>query len=157
MLTPFSSFSPPLHLASQSTKLDLVQLYWHDYSINNYVDAMKGLYNCDQVKNVGVTNMDVKRLGEIVEAGAPPVLNQIQYSLLDRRPENGMTDFCAKNGNIKLLPYGVLAGGLLTDKYLGVPASEVKFDTYSKVSSLCLFPLLSLLSSDRLIRGGRGR
>ena len=40
-------------------------------------------------------------------------------------------DFCSKH-DIKLLPYGVLAGGLLSDKYLGVPASEVKFDTYSK-------------------------
>lgn len=28
---------------------------------------------------------------------------QVQYSLLDRRPENGMADFCAKH-NITLLP-----------------------------------------------------
>ena len=42
-----------------------------------------------------------------------------------------MTTFCAEHG-VKLLPYGVLAGGLLSDRYLGVPASQVKFDTYSK-------------------------
>ena len=34
--------------------------------------------------------MDVQRLSEMVEAEVPPVLNQVQYSLLDRRPENGM-------------------------------------------------------------------
>lgn len=48
---------------------------------------------------------------------------QVQYSLLDRRPENGMAEFCAREG-IKLLPYGVLAGGFLTDKYLGVSPKQ---------------------------------
>ncbi len=48
---------------------------------------------------------------------------QVQYSLLDRRPENGMAQFCADRG-IKLLPYGVVSGGLLSDKYLGMPAAQ---------------------------------
>ena len=48
---------------------------------------------------------------------------QVQYSLLDRRPENGMRQFCADRG-IKLLPYGVVSGGLLSDKYLGMPAAQ---------------------------------
>lgn len=55
---------------------------------------------------------------------APPHLHlQVQYSLLDRRPENGMAEFCATHG-IKLLPYGVVAGGLLTDRYLGAKPTE---------------------------------
>jgi len=111
--------------------LDLVQLYWHDYTKKNYVDAMRSLYDNGTVKAVACTNMDTKRLSEMVDASVPPVLNQVQFSLLDRRPENGMTDFCSKH-DIKLLPYGVLAGGLISENYLGVPASEVKFDTYSK-------------------------
>lgn len=54
----------------------------------------------------------------------PPIgAAQVQYSLLDRRPENGMVEYCREAG-IKLLPYGVLAGGLLTDKYLGASVSE---------------------------------
>ena len=48
---------------------------------------------------------------------------QVQYSLLDRRPENGMAAFCGAHG-ILLLPYGVVAGGLLTDKYLGKTPQE---------------------------------
>ena len=48
---------------------------------------------------------------------------QVQYSLLDRRPENGMTAYCADAG-ISLLPYGTVAGGLLSDRYLGLPASK---------------------------------
>ena len=50
----------------------------------------------------------------------------MQYSLLDRRPENGMADFCVKHG-IGILPYGVLAGGFLSDKYLGMPSSKWVF------------------------------
>lgn len=53
----------------------------------------------------------------------PPPPPQVQYSLLDRRPENGMADFCAQHG-IKLLPYGVLAGGFLSDKYLGASPKQ---------------------------------
>ena len=48
---------------------------------------------------------------------------QVQYSLLDRRPENGMADFCAQHG-MALLPYGTTAGGLLSERYLGLPASR---------------------------------
>lgn len=51
--------------------------------------------------------------------------NQIQYSLLDRRPELRMNDFCAKTG-MRLLPYGVVAGGFLSDAYIvrfSLPAS----------------------------------
>ena len=48
---------------------------------------------------------------------------QVQYSLLDRRPENGMADFCAQHG-IALLPYGTTAGGLLSSRYLGLRASR---------------------------------
>ena len=53
---------------------------------------------------------------------------QVQYSLLDRRPENGMVAYCKAN-DIKLLPYGVLAGGFLSEKYLGAKASSIKVDT----------------------------
>lgn len=48
---------------------------------------------------------------------------QVQYSLLDRRAENFMGPFCAERG-IALLPYGTTAGGLLSERYLGLPASR---------------------------------
>lgn len=56
---------------------------------------------------------------------------QIQYSLLDRRPDNGMAAF-AQAHNMALLPYGVVAGGFLSDKYIGVSARDVDVNTYSK-------------------------
>ena len=48
---------------------------------------------------------------------------QVQYSMLDRRPENDMAQFCEEKG-IKLLPYGVVAGGLLSERYLGMPPKQ---------------------------------
>jgi len=47
--------------------------------------------------------------------------HQLQYSLLDVRPENGMAEFCRKRG-IALLCYGTVAGGLLSDRWLGRPS-----------------------------------
>lgn len=45
---------------------------------------------------------------------------QVQFSLLDRRPLNGMLQYCQANG-IKLFTYGSVAGGLLSDKYVEEP------------------------------------
>lgn len=114
--------------------LDLVQFYWHTYSNKSYVAAalnLAALQKKGKVKHVGATNFDVPRLKEMSEAGVKIVNNQVQYSLLDRRPENGMAAYCAEQG-IKLLPYGVLAGGILSDKYLGASPDDLKINTYSK-------------------------
>jgi aryl-alcohol dehydrogenase-like predicted oxidoreductase len=59
-----------------------------------------------------VTNTDVHHLNELLGAGVEVVSNQIQFSLIDPRPLNGMLKF-AKENDIKLFCYGVLAGGLL--------------------------------------------
>ena len=51
------------------------------------------------------------------------VPNQVQYSLLDRRPENGLVEYCQRN-DIRLLTYGTVAGGYLSPKYVGADESE---------------------------------
>ena len=55
---------------------------------------------------------------EISDHGIRVVSNQVQYSLIDRRPEVAMAGFCQSNG-ASLLAYGTLCGGLLSDMYLG--------------------------------------
>ena len=67
-----------------------------------------------------LTNFDTERLAIIAEHGIPIVSNQVQYSLVDRRPEAQMAAFCREHG-ITLLAYGTLLGGLLSEKYLGRP------------------------------------
>jgi len=120
--------------ARLGTRPDNVQFYWGSYDIPRYVDAAKYLAEGQAAGNfraLGVTNFDVKRMAQMTDAGVTLASNQLQYSLLDRRPENGMAQFCLDRG-IALLPYGVLAGGLLSEKYLGAPPSSVKLDTVSK-------------------------
>jgi aryl-alcohol dehydrogenase-like predicted oxidoreductase len=48
---------------------------------------------------------------------------QVAYSLVDRRPQLLMAEYCQNHG-IAVLPYGVLAGGFIADKYQGVPAAK---------------------------------
>ena len=113
---------------------DLVQFYWHRYEIPNYVDCalrMAEARDAGQFGHVGLTNFDTDRVRAFVEAGVKPEVHQVQYSLLDRRVENGMSEYCQAQG-ITLLPYGVLAGGFLSEKYLGVEPRDVRQDTYSK-------------------------
>jgi len=78
------------------------------------------LRRAGRIRHVGLTNFDQKRLMEIVAAGIPVVSHQVQYSVLDRRPANGIAAQCARDG-IGLLCYGALAGGFLSDRYLGRP------------------------------------
>uniref|UniRef100_A0A383V713 NADP-dependent oxidoreductase domain-containing protein n=1 Tax=Tetradesmus obliquus TaxID=3088 RepID=A0A383V713_TETOB len=107
----------------QVEQLDLVQMHWWDYNIGGMVDAAKCLADLQAkglIKQVGLTNMDVAAVSKIVDAGVPVANNQVQFSLLDRRPLNGMLEYCQAHG-IKLMSYGSVAGGLLSDRYVEEP------------------------------------
>ena len=102
--------------------LDLVQFHWWDYDIKRYLQVAYYLVDMQtkgKIRYIGVTNLDVPRLAELVENRIPIVSNQVQYSVLDHRPENGMVAFCQQH-NIKLLCYGTAAGGFMSSRYLNV-------------------------------------
>lgn len=103
--------------------LDLLQFHWWDYRDQSYLDALNYLAQLQtegKIKHLALTNFDTQHLKIIVENGIKIVSNQVQFSLVDRRPLAQMTEFC-QDHNIKLLPYGVLCGGFLSEKYLGKP------------------------------------
>ena len=107
-------------------RLDLVQLHWWDYRVRRYLETAVWLdeqRRAGKIRWLGATNFDVPRLAEIVAAGVPLVAHQVQYSLLDRRPERGMVELCREHG-IHLLAYGTLAGAFLTGRYLDRPDPE---------------------------------
>jgi len=106
-----------------SERLDLVQFAWWDYDIPGYVEAAQILGDLraeGKIAHVGATNFDVQHLTEILDAGVPIMAHQVQYSLLDHRPENGMTRLAQSRG-FDLLCYGALAGGFLSDRWLDRP------------------------------------
>ena len=103
--------------------LDLLQFHWWDYRDKNYLDALYFLGELQQegkIKHLALTNFDTEHLKIILSAGITIVSNQVQFSLIDRRPLVKMAQFCQEH-NIYLLAYGTLAGGLLGAKYLGHP------------------------------------
>ena len=94
--------------------IDLLQFHWWDYDDSNYISALDNLEKlCDEgkIKNLGLTNFNTEKMQEIIDNGIDLVSNQVQYSILDQRPENKMTLFCQKN-QIQLLCYGTLLGGI---------------------------------------------
>ena len=103
--------------------LDLLQFHWWEYGDASYLDALKHLADLQhegRIKHLALTNFDTEHLRIITEQGTRIVSNQVQYSLVDRRPEVQMAAFCRDHG-IALLAYGTVLGGLLSEKFLGRP------------------------------------
>ncbi|NND86249.1 MAG: aldo/keto reductase [Nitrosopumilus sp.] len=100
--------------------IDLLQFHWWDYNNSSYIDAMHHLSNLQKeqkIMHLGLTNFDTKRVKILIENNFEIVSNQVQYSVLDQRPEKIMTPFFKKHG-IKILTYGTLLGGFFSEKYL---------------------------------------
>jgi aryl-alcohol dehydrogenase-like predicted oxidoreductase/enamine deaminase RidA (YjgF/YER057c/UK114 family) len=104
-------------------RIDLLQFHWWQYRHPGYVDAMLELDRLrreGRIGHLGVTNFDTDHLRLLIKHGIPVVSNQVAFSLLDRRPAGRMTEVCREHG-VKLLAYGVLAGGFLSDRWVDQP------------------------------------
>ncbi len=112
----------------ETERLDMLQFHWWDYSDRRYLDALGHLNDLraeGKIQALGLTNFDTRRLGEILDAGIPIISNQVQYSLLDQRPQVAMVELCQQRG-VGLLAYGTVAGGLLSERWMGQPEPEVR-------------------------------
>lgn len=117
--------------------LDMLQFHWWDYADKGYLDALKHLADLKEegkIKTLALTNFDTKRLQLILENQIPIVSNQVQHSLVDMRPQAHMADLCNVMG-VKLITYGTVMGGLLSEKFLdaniSVPFAGPPLDTPS--------------------------
>ncbi len=114
--------------------IDLLQFHWWDYNNPYYMDALKylsDLRNKRIIKHLGLTNFDTERIQIMKDSKIQVVSNQVQYSIIDRRPEVKMIPFCLKH-NINLLAYGSICGGLMSEKYLKIQEPLIhELDTLS--------------------------
>ena len=104
-------------------RIDLLQFHWWTFEHPAYLDAMLELAALQRegiIAHLGVTNFDTDHLRVLVKHGITIASNQVCFSLLDRRAGEEMTAFCRENG-VKLLTYGTLAGGLLSDRWIDKP------------------------------------
>jgi aryl-alcohol dehydrogenase-like predicted oxidoreductase len=105
-------------------RIDLLQFHWWSYDvpgIEEVMDELDSARAAGKIHLIGLTNFDTPHLEAMIEAGFPVVSMQTQYSLLDRRPENGLNDF-AKTSGVHLLAYGSIAGGFLNQQWLAAPS-----------------------------------
>jgi aryl-alcohol dehydrogenase-like predicted oxidoreductase len=96
--------------------LHLVQFHWWDYAKGDFVQVghyLEELRREGLIETIGLTNFDCAHTKLLLDAGVSVKSNQVQFSLLDPRPFNGMLEFAQKH-NIAIFCYGVLAGGLLS-------------------------------------------
>ena len=117
----------------RTDRLDLVQFHWWDYDVPRYLEAIGWLNEMraeGKVAHVGGTNFDTARSLEIIRSGVPLLSMQVQYSLIDARPERLLAK-AAQDNDVWILCYGTVAGGFLGDRWLGQPEPLQPFDNRS--------------------------
>ncbi|CAN5282764.1 aldo/keto reductase [soil metagenome] len=114
-------------------RLDLVQYHWWDYDIPGCVETALWLTDLQQdgkIDLIGATNFDTSHTLALLAAGVPLVSAQVQYSLLDARAERSLVKACQEH-DVHLLCYGTVAGGFLSDRWLGEPEPSPPFENRS--------------------------
>jgi aryl-alcohol dehydrogenase-like predicted oxidoreductase len=137
---------------------DCVDLYQHHFpntrlSIPKLMDLAARAVEAGKVKAVGVSNYSAGQMREahaaLAKHGIPLASNQVEYSLLHRKPEvDGVLDACRELG-ITLIAYSPLAGGRLTGKYSAQHTASGFFrrvlPQFNRKSLEAIQPVLKLL------------
>ncbi|KAI1476198.1 Aldo/keto reductase [Daldinia eschscholtzii] len=116
-------------------RVELLQFHWYDYEDKGYLNILVELVHITKshpelVSTIGLCNFDSVHVEEscqylIAETGSVGIVsNQIQFSLVDARPLQKMTQVCNQYG-LKLLTYGSFCGGFLSERWLHQPAPEL--------------------------------
>ncbi len=107
----------------QTSKVDLLQYHAWSFSNPYWLDTLIYLQELQEeglIGALGTTNFDTAHLRIAKSVGVNIVTNQISYSLVDRRGSGAMAEYCDEAG-IKILAYGTLCGGFISNKWLGKP------------------------------------
>ncbi len=102
-------------------RLDTVQFHWWNYDVPRWLETatwLEELRRAGKIRRVGGTNFDTAHLMAMRDAGVPMSSMQVQYSLLDRRPEKTLVA-AARANDVAIFCYGTVAGGFLGERWLG--------------------------------------
>jgi aryl-alcohol dehydrogenase-like predicted oxidoreductase/enamine deaminase RidA (YjgF/YER057c/UK114 family) len=109
-------------------RIDLMQFHAWRFTDPSWLDALGYLEECRQeglIGALGACNFDTAHVAVAVASGIPFVSNQVCCSLIDRRATGALGAYAEQHG-IKILAYGTLAGGFLSEKWLGQPEPEME-------------------------------
>ena len=126
-------------LASLDESLDRMGLDYVDIFYSHRVDpstpleetigALDTAVRSGKTRYVGISSYSAEKTADAAriarELGTPLVIHQPSYSLLNRWIEDGLTTELASAG-MGAIAFTALAQGLLTDRYLTQPASEIE-------------------------------
>jgi len=114
----------------RTRRIDLMQFHWWSFDHPQYIDAMAELARVRYdglVGHLGLTNFDTAHLNLLLAQGIPIATNQVCVSLLDRRALGEMSRLCLARG-VRLLAYGTLGGGFLSERWLDRPEPDTVGD-----------------------------
>jgi aryl-alcohol dehydrogenase-like predicted oxidoreductase len=100
-------------------RLDLYQLHWPNpvVPIGPTMAGMRQLRRSGLVRHVGVSNFSLGGWrGAEAALGAPVLSNQVQYSLVARRPEKELLEWAQANDRL-VIAYSPLGQGFLSARY----------------------------------------
>ncbi len=106
--------------------IDLLQYHAWNYADESWLETLFDLQDLKTqglIRHLGLTNVDTAHLRVVVASGIDVVSNQVSFSLLDQRAAGGLAPFCVDHG-VQLLAYGTLAGGWLTERWIGAPEPD---------------------------------
>jgi aryl-alcohol dehydrogenase-like predicted oxidoreductase/enamine deaminase RidA (YjgF/YER057c/UK114 family) len=104
-------------------KVDLLQFHWWTFEHPAWLDALHEMARLQReglIGAIGVTNFDAAHLALALADGIPVATNQVSFSLVDRRAAGALSELYRDKG-VKLLAYGTLCGGFISEKWLGRP------------------------------------
>ncbi len=100
-------------------KIDLYQIHWPNPAVplSQQMGGMRELQQRGLINHVGVSNYSLSRWRAAEAAlGGPVMSNQVQYSLVQRKPEADLVPWAAANDRI-VMAYSPLAQGFLSGRY----------------------------------------
>ena len=116
--------------------VDLMQFHSWRFADPAWLDALFYLQELREdglIRALGVTNFDSAHLRIALASGIPIASNQISYSLIDRRAAGRMAALCTEYG-VKILAYGTVSGGFLSERWLDAPEPDWNvLDTWSQM------------------------
>ncbi len=114
-------------------RLDLVQFHWWDYAIpapSRAAAHLVALQKAGKIDRIGATNFDTDHMLALIESvcRSSPCRCSIRCSMA--RPRRRMVEAAQAHG-VSLLCYGTVAGGFLSDRWLGKPEPAMGFENRS--------------------------
>jgi aryl-alcohol dehydrogenase-like predicted oxidoreductase len=107
----------------QLSEVDLYQVHFPmpPRSVETWADALADAVHGKLARAVGVSNYNPEQMRKahavLAKRGVPLATNQVEYSLLERKPERSGLTQAAQELGVTLIAYSPLRKGLLTGKY----------------------------------------